>query len=161
MVYHQATLDRTFAALADPTRRAILAHLVRGEQAIGALAAGFAMSLPAVSKHVRVLERAGLASVEKRGRVRVTRLVARPMRDAAAWLEHYRAFWEYQLDLLADYLESSPSRTAEDSTCQPRNRQRRKASASKSGASSPRRESVSSTRGRRPPSFSGGTRRAK
>jgi DNA-binding transcriptional ArsR family regulator len=125
MVYHQQTgdpaLDRTFAALADPTRRAILARLAAGDAAISALAYPFAMSLPAVSKHLRVLERAGLATIRRDGRVRRCRLMPDPLRDAARWVEQYRRFWEAQLDQLA-----------------------------KSAASSTRRPSASSKRGRRP-----------
>ena len=100
-------LDSTFAALADPTRRAILARLSRGESSVTSLAAPFSMSLPAVSKHLRVLQSAGLLRREIDGRVHRCRLVAEPMRDAAAWIEHYRRFWESQFDALARYLEST------------------------------------------------------
>ncbi len=101
-------LDSTFAALSDPTRRGILARLARrGETSVSDLAAPYKMSLPAVSKHLRVLEHAGLVSRQKDGRVHRCRLRAEPMKDAAAWIEHYRQFWEAQLESLARYLEDS------------------------------------------------------
>lgn len=103
----QSLLDATFAALADPVRRALLERLARGNSSVTELAAPFAISLPGVAKHLRVLERAGLVITEKSGRVRSCRLEARPMRDAAAWIAHYRRFWEDQLDALARYLEES------------------------------------------------------
>jgi DNA-binding transcriptional ArsR family regulator len=159
MVYHNATLDSTFAALADPTRRAILTRLATGERTISELASRFAMSLPAVSKHVRVLERAGLARVRREGRVRRTTLVAAPMRDAATWIERYRAFWEFQFDQLSAYLAASAVERAEDADVTPNTeestwpRPQRKKSAprrrSRSDVPSRRRGSASSTRGRR------------
>src|SRR5665213_3240663 len=106
MVYRSAQLDSTFFALADPTRREILSRLAAGDRSIGELASRFDMSLPAVSKHVRVLQRAGLASVEKQGRVRRAALNAAPMRHALEWIDHYRWFWESELDLRAKYLEA-------------------------------------------------------
>jgi len=106
--YSSAMLDSTFAALSDATRRGILARLARqGETSVSDLAAPYKMSLPAVSKHLRVLETAGLVSRQKDGRVHRCRLRAEPMKDAAAWIEHYRRFWEAQLDSLARYLEDS------------------------------------------------------
>jgi len=106
--YSGALLDSTFAALSDATRRGILARLARqGETSVSELAAPYKMSLPAVSKHLRVLEHAGLVSRQKDGRVHRCRLRAEPMKDAAAWIEHYRQFWESQLDSLARYLEDS------------------------------------------------------
>jgi DNA-binding transcriptional ArsR family regulator len=106
--YPAALLDATFAALSDATRRGILASLAhQGEVSVSALAAPYAMSLPAVSKHLRVLERAGLVSRQKNGRVQRCRLRPEPMKNAAAWLEHYRKFWEAQLNSLARYLEDS------------------------------------------------------
>src|SRR5690242_17613340 len=114
MVYQSRALDHTFAALADPTRRDILTRLSAGDHTISDLASRFTMSLPAVSKHVRVLQRAGLATVEKEGRVRRATLRAAPMRDALAWIAHYRKFWETELDMLAAYLEQ-PSTT--DAPC--------------------------------------------
>jgi len=101
-------LDATFAALADPTRRAILARLASGEAPVMELAAPFAMSQPAISKHLKVLERAGLISRGRDAQRRPCRLVARPMRDATAWLVDFRAYWEesYQrLDVLLDELQ--------------------------------------------------------
>src|SRR5216117_3196566 len=98
------TLDATFAALADPTRRAILARLAAGEAAVTELAAPFAMSLPAISKHLKVLERAGLIARGREAQWRPCRLEAGPLKDAAEWLEHYRRFWEQSFDRLDDYL---------------------------------------------------------
>ena len=97
-------LDATFAALADPTRRAILARLIAGEVSVTELAEPFAMSLPAVSKHLKVLERAGLIKRSREGQWRPCRLAAGPLKGAADWLEHYRHFWEESLDRLDDYL---------------------------------------------------------
>ena len=97
-------LDTTFAALADPTRRAIIARLASGEASLSALAEPFDMSLTAVSKHVRVLNDAGIVVVEKRGRTRHCRLDPAPMKSASDWLEHYREFWMARFDALADYL---------------------------------------------------------
>lgn len=111
--YYPDDLDHTFAALADPTRRAILARLASGEASVGELAAPFEMSLPAVSKHLRVLVRAGLLAQTKDGRVRRCRLVPDPLREAQDWIDHYRRFWEQQFDALESYLQEadpSPSR---------------------------------------------------
>ena len=101
-------LNRTFTALADGTRRAIVARLARGETPLSDLAAPFDMSLTAVSKHVRMLSDAGLITVEKRGRTRYCRLEATPMKDVADWLEDYRVFWEGQFDALARHLKENP-----------------------------------------------------
>lgn len=106
--YRQSQLDRTFAALADPTRRAILARLAKGDSSVGELAAPFDVSLPAISKHLRVLERAGLLAQEKDGRVRRCRLQAEPIKEAAAWAETYRVFWEEKFANLARFLEAQP-----------------------------------------------------
>jgi len=97
-------LSITFSALADPTRRAILARLVAGEVSVNELAEPFAMSLPAVSKHLKVLERAGLIKRSREAQWRPCRLAAGPLKDAADWLEHYRHFWEESLDRLDEYL---------------------------------------------------------
>jgi DNA-binding transcriptional ArsR family regulator len=111
--YSGAVLDSTFAALSDATRRGILARLAQqGQTSVSELAAPYKMSLPAVSKHLRVLEHAGLISRQKDGRVHRCRLRAEPMKDAAAWIEHYRQFWEAQLDSLARYLEDSANEDA-------------------------------------------------
>jgi DNA-binding transcriptional ArsR family regulator len=98
------TLDRTFAALADPTRRAILAHLTTGQATVTELAAPFAMSLPAVSKHLKVLERAGLVVRARRAQWRPATLQTEPLREVADWLEDYRHLWEDRLDRLDTYL---------------------------------------------------------
>ena len=97
-------LDRTFGALADPTRRAILARLADGEASVTELAAPFSMSLPAVSKHLKVLERAGLISRERRAQWRPCKLEAAPLQEASDWLEEYRRQWEDRLDRLDVYL---------------------------------------------------------
>src|SRR4051794_9315034 len=98
-------LSCTFAALADPTRRAILARLADGETSVTELARPFRMSLPAVSKHLKVLARAGLITRSRTAQVRPCRLKAKPLKDAVDWLEHYRRFWEGSLDRLDDYLQ--------------------------------------------------------
>jgi DNA-binding transcriptional ArsR family regulator len=98
------TLDATFAALADPTRRAILARLASGEASVNELAEPFDMTLPGVSKHLKVLERAGLISRGRVAQSRPCRLEAAPLREAADWVEGYRRFWEGSFDRLEDYL---------------------------------------------------------
>ena len=97
-------LSITFSALADPTRRAILARLALGEASVTQLAEPFEMSLPAVSKHLKVLEHAGLIARGREAQWRPCRLDAGPLKDAADWLEHYRPFWEQSFDRLDDYL---------------------------------------------------------
>ncbi len=97
-------LSATFAALADPTRRAILARLAEGETSVTELAEPFAMSLPAVSKHLKVLERAGLVARGREAQWRPCRLDAAPLAQASDWLESYRSFWEQSFDRLEDYL---------------------------------------------------------
>ena len=99
-------LDLTFAALADPTRRAILARLARGDASVKELAAPFEMSLPAVSKHLKVLERAGLVIRGRDAQWRPVKLDARPLQDAAELLLTYREFWERSFDRLDDYLKT-------------------------------------------------------
>jgi len=105
--YSSKALDHTFAALADPTRRRILAHLARGDQCVTRLARPHAMSLPAISKHLRVLEKAGLLRRRRYGRVHEMQLAAAPLKQAAQWVEEYRKFWEGSLDRLAEYLEGT------------------------------------------------------
>lgn len=109
--YCSAALDATFSALGDPIRRAILARLARGESTVSELAEPFDVSLPAVSKHLRVLERAGLVRREVIGREHRCRLDGRPLREAEAWLDHYRNFWEVRLDALERHLISGKKRT--------------------------------------------------
>src|SRR5580700_5392557 len=107
MVNYQKRLDRTFAALVDPTRRAILAHLERKDGAsISDLAEPFAIKLPAVMKHLDVLEDAGLVTRSKSGRTVTVRLRPQPMREAMAWLRRYERFWSGRLDGLAAYAEN-------------------------------------------------------
>lgn len=101
----EAELDAVFAALADPTRRRIVVRLAGGPATVGELAEPFAMSLPAVSKHIRVLEDAGLLQRTRDGRVHRISLDARPLASASAFLDHYRCFWEESLEQLARYLE--------------------------------------------------------
>lgn len=100
-------LSTTFAALADPTRRAILARLAKGEAAVGELAKPFSISLPAVSRHLRVLQAARLIERRVDAQWRLCRLRAEPLAQAADWLEAYRRFWEDRLDSLARYLEKT------------------------------------------------------
>lgn len=97
-------LSNTFAALADPTRRAILARLISGEASVTELSRPFDMSMPAVSKHLKVLEHAGLIARGREAQWRPCRLEARPLKDVSEWLEHYRVIWEQRLDRLDDYL---------------------------------------------------------
>jgi len=107
-------LDQVFGALADPTRRVILERLTRGEATVGELARPFRMSRPAVSKHLRVLERAGLVHRTIDGRITRCNLSAGPMRDAAKWVERYREYWDDQLDQFKRYLEDEASLTNQD-----------------------------------------------
>jgi DNA-binding transcriptional ArsR family regulator len=102
-------LDATFSALADPTRRAILAHLASGEASVTEIAQPFAMSLPAVSRHLKVLERAGLIARSRAAQWRPCRLQAGPLKDAAGWLERYRRFWDESFDRLEEYLKEIQS----------------------------------------------------
>src|ERR1700681_4549032 len=97
-------LDATFAALADPTRRAILARLSSGDASVTELAEPFEMSMPAISKHLKVLERAGLIARGREAQWRPCRLAARPLKDASDWLDHYRRLWDESFDRPEDYL---------------------------------------------------------
>lgn len=105
-------LSATFAALADPTRRAILARLATGEISVGELAQPFDMSLPAVTKHLNVLERAGLITRGRDAQWRPCRLRAEPLKNAATWIDNYRQHWEQRLDRLDDYLRTLQANTA-------------------------------------------------
>jgi DNA-binding transcriptional ArsR family regulator len=102
------SLDQTFSALADPTRRAILARLASGEATVNELAAPFAISLPAVSRHLKVLERAALIARQRDGQFWRVSLAPEPLRDAAGWLEWYRRFWNDSFDRLAEHLRQQP-----------------------------------------------------
>ena len=104
-------LSDTFSALADPTRRAILARLARGEATVNELAAPFPVSVQAVSKHLKVLERAGLVTRGKAAQWRPSRLRAAPMGEATHWLEGYRSFWEGRFDRLDEHLRQSTERS--------------------------------------------------
>jgi len=99
-------LSATFAALADPTRRAILGRLASGEASVTELAAPFEMSMPAISKHLKVLERAHLIARSKDAQWRPCRLEPAPLREVAGWVEHYRQFWEQSFDRLDEYLRA-------------------------------------------------------
>jgi DNA-binding transcriptional ArsR family regulator len=113
MVTTTDRLDRTFAALADPTRRAILARLSSGEASVTELAEPFAMTLPGVSKHLKVLERAGLIARGRQRQWRPARLEAEPLKEVAEWTERYRRFWDESYDKLDEYLEELQGRGKE------------------------------------------------
>ena len=119
MPNQEAALSQVFSALADPTRRAVVARLGQGAAPVTVLAEPFDMSLPAVSKHLRVLERAGLLQQERNGRVRLCRLQAAPMKEAAHWLAHYQHFWTDQLDQLAAFVDRVGNHPAERQVGQP------------------------------------------
>ena len=102
---NQEQLNHTFAALADPTRRAILARLAEGESTVSELADPFDISMPAITKHLKVLERAGLISRGREAQRRPCRIEARPLQQAIGWLEQYRQIWEQRLDRLDAYLQ--------------------------------------------------------
>ncbi|HLX42662.1 MAG TPA: metalloregulator ArsR/SmtB family transcription factor [Bryobacteraceae bacterium] len=106
-------LSNTFAALADPTRRAILARLSSGEASVTELAEPFEMSMPAISKHLKVLERAGLIARSREAQWRPCRLEPGPLRDVAGWLDHYRRFWEESLGRLDQYLRELQMRESQ------------------------------------------------
>jgi DNA-binding transcriptional ArsR family regulator len=117
-------LGATFAALADPTRRAILARLASGECSVTELAEPFEMSLPAVSKHLRVLERAGLIARRRDAQWRPCRIEAGPLKEVADWAERYRHIWEERLDRLGTYLQQVKSREDRSHGRKPRRKQR-------------------------------------
>ena len=110
--YRSSLLDRTFGALADPTRRQILAQLAKGEECVTDLAKPHAMSLAAVSKHLIVLEKAGLVKRRRDGRVHSLALEAKPMKEARAWIDRYRKFWEGNLDQFEKYLDRLQTKKA-------------------------------------------------
>src|SRR5690348_10762576 len=123
--YGAPMLDRTFAALADPTRRALLARLRKRDGiSVSELAQPFAMSLPAIMKHLDVLSEAGLVAREKTGRVVACRLIAQPMEQAMAWLGRYQSFWSENLDRLAAFVEEEPWPAHPAPSAQPRLRDR-------------------------------------
>jgi DNA-binding transcriptional ArsR family regulator len=140
-----ATLDRTFSALADPTRRALVMRLAaEPDISVSALAAPFPVSLPAIMKHLDVLADAGLVARAKTGRVVACRLDAEPMRDAFEWLNRYQKFWSERLDRLAAFLDEEESLSQKETTWPPKPPQNR---ASPSNAASTRRRQKSSRRG--------------
>lgn len=116
MVTNNPQLDVTFGALADGTRRAILTRLAHGRATVGELARPFSMSRPAISKHLRVLERAGLVERARDGRMSRCGLNPAPMKAAADWVERYRRHWEAQLDALAKYFDEKGTPTRKEST---------------------------------------------
>jgi DNA-binding transcriptional ArsR family regulator len=107
-------LNNTFSALADPTRRAILARLAAGEASVNELAEPFDMSLPAVTKHLKVLQRAGLISQSRLAQQRPCKLEAAPLKEAVSWIEQYRQFWEQRLDQLDSYLKTLQAQAKND-----------------------------------------------
>lgn len=109
--YSEEELSRTFAALADPTRRSILRQLAKGSSTVSELAGPFSMSLPAVSKHLGVLENAGLVERDKQGREYHCRLLAGNLREALEWIAFYRGFWEARLDSMEDFLAAEDDNT--------------------------------------------------
>ena len=113
-------LDAVFAALADPTRRAILARLATGEATVGELAEPFTMSLPAVSRHLKVLQRAGLVTQGREAQWRPCRIAPEPLREVATWVESYRRLWEERLDRLNDYLHTLQTTETTDARKHPR-----------------------------------------
>jgi DNA-binding transcriptional ArsR family regulator len=119
-------LSETFGALADPTRRAILARLALGETSVTELAEPFAMSMPAISKHLKVLERAGLIARGREAQWRPCRLQAAPLQDVAGWVEHYRRFWEQSFDRLDDYLRELKARKKNEFKKKEKNHGRKK-----------------------------------
>jgi DNA-binding transcriptional ArsR family regulator len=127
-------LSTTFAALADPTRRAILARLASGEKSVTELAAPFAMTLPAVTKHLKVLERAGLIVRGREAQWRPCRLQAEPLKEAAGWVEQYRRFWEESFDRLEDYLREMQAQ--EEAAAAPEKPRKPAAKTGKSGSTS-------------------------
>jgi DNA-binding transcriptional ArsR family regulator len=141
-------LNTTFSALSDPIRRGILQRLARGEATAGELAEPYAVTLPAISRHLRVLEQAGLLARRKSGRVHHCRLNPKPMRQAAVWIEQYRLFWEQRLDALENYLGNMENE--ETTQWQQPNLTPAPTTSSKSGAPSKRRAKKSSGRGRGP-----------
>ncbi len=119
-------LSNTFAALSDPTRRAILARLALGETSVSELAEPFAMSLPAVSKHLKVLERAGLITRGRDAQMRPCKIEASVLKEADDWLEEYRRLWEQRLDRLEDYLQTLQAADAKTRKSKERKRGRKK-----------------------------------
>ena len=112
-------LSMTFAAIADPTRRAILARLSKGEAAVKELATPFKMTLPAISKHLKVLEHAGLIERSRHAQSRPCKLRAKPLKDAASWIDRYRTFWEESFDRLDLYLKELQSEPDAEPTLRP------------------------------------------
>jgi DNA-binding transcriptional ArsR family regulator len=120
-----ARLDTTFSALADPTRRAILARLAAGESAVGSLAKPFAITAPAITKHLKVLERAGLITRRRQGQSLICSLKAAPLKAAANWIEFYHRFWDESFDRLDDYLKEMNAPSAADRPARQSKKKRR------------------------------------
>ncbi|NOT33556.1 MAG: winged helix-turn-helix transcriptional regulator [Candidatus Eisenbacteria bacterium] len=153
--YQPASLDAAFAALADPTRRAILERLARSAATVSELADPFDMSLPAVSKHLRVLENAGLLARRIEGRTHRIVLSTAPLDEVTRWLEQHRRFWESRLDALEKFLAETRPKQEKSWPLNP------PPSPSESSARSRRHPSGSSTRGRKPKRSRAGSRRRK
>lgn len=119
-------LSLTFAAIADPTRRAILVRLARGEAPVKELAEPFQMTLPAITKHLKVLEKAGLIERSRCAQMRPCKLRARPLKEAASWIDRYRSFWEASFDRLDEYLTELQSTPAVQSTPSPSKSKKRR-----------------------------------
>ncbi len=117
-------LSLTFAAIADPTRRAILTRLAKGEAAVKELATPFDMTLPAISKHLKVLEKAGLIERSRDAQLRPCKLRANPLKDAASWIDHYRMYWEESFNRLDDYLQELQAEPAAKPTTPRKKRNR-------------------------------------
>ncbi|MEQ1947105.1 MAG: metalloregulator ArsR/SmtB family transcription factor [Bryobacteraceae bacterium] len=130
----QDHLSSTFSALSDPTRRAILARLAVGETSVTELARPFEISMPAVTKHLKVLERAGLISRGREAQWRPCRLEAGPLKDVAGWVEHYRQFWEQSFDRLDEYLRELQTATAAPNASPQKDKQKRRSKKEKSHA---------------------------
>jgi DNA-binding transcriptional ArsR family regulator len=118
---HEPDLDAVFSALADPTRRAIVARLAKGETTVKELSLPFKISAPAVTKHLKVLQSAGLIARSKRAQQRPCRLVPKPLKEATDWMEQYRILWEQRLDRLEDYLLELQGKNKKHATTGPNN----------------------------------------
>ncbi len=150
MVNYYLGIDRTFSALGDPTRRAIVQRLAMGEATVTEIAQPFPMSLPAMSKHIRILEDAGLLVRLKEGRIHRCQLNVEPLREANQWIEYHTAFWNTQLDLLGQYLQQASSGLYPKEHQSWKKRLPRQTVSSKSGVTTRQARKPSFKRGRTP-----------
>ena len=150
MVNNEIEIDRTFSALGDPTRRAIVQRLAMGEATVTEIAQPFSMSLPAVSKHLRILEHAGLLIRLKEGRMHRCQLSVEPLREAQQWIEKYTEFWNTQLDSLGQYLQQASSGLHPKEHASWKKTRPQQAISSKSHVTTPQAPKPSSKRGRIP-----------